>query len=154
MDELTVLMVHEHRDSLDIWEHSLTIRGVHVLTAHDGCEVVMCAATEVPDVVVLDLDASTDVMLETARLLHELPPTRDIPVVALTGQTDAALVERARTSGMRAVFIKPFHPDSLVPELVRLCGSVAAQRSAGRPTAPPYLLVETSDSLPVWPLGR
>src|SRR5262245_42865129 len=104
MDELKVLIVNEYQDELTAWEYSLTLRGLQVLTALEGCEAVMVAATEQPDVVVVDLDLPSDEALEVARLLHELRPTRDIPVVALTGQPDAALVERARLCGVCAVF--------------------------------------------------
>jgi CheY-like chemotaxis protein len=154
MDEVTALIVNEYPDTLSAWEYSLTQRGLHVLTASDGSDAVMKAATEQPDVVMLDLDLPAQEAFEVARLLHELPQTRDIPVVAMTGQTDRQLVEQARTSGIRAVFIKPCHPDSLVHELERLCGAEAARRAGGRDRLPPYLLVERSEPLHTWPLER
>jgi CheY-like chemotaxis protein len=154
MDELTALIVNEYPDSLAAWEYSLSQRGLHVLTASDGSEAVMKAATELPDVVLLDLDLPAQEAFEVARLLHELPQTRDVPVVAMTGQTDRRLVEQARISGMRAVFIKPCHPDSLVLELERLCGAEAARRAGGRDRLPPYLLVERAEPLHAWPFDH
>ena len=51
----TVLIVDDYPDALDVWEVYLRASGFEVLTAADGSQALLAAATHLPDIVVMDL---------------------------------------------------------------------------------------------------
>jgi two-component system response regulator MtrA len=89
--------------------------GFAVADARDGAEAIELARSQRPDLILIDLNLpEVDGIEATRQILSE----RDVPVVALTGATDAAVIERAVEAGAVDHVTKPFSERRLV-EAVR-----------------------------------
>ncbi len=68
-----------------------------ILHAQDGQEAVIAALTEPPDLILLDGHMPLLNGAQVAGILRQMPMTRDIPLIALTGEsTNGRLAERLR----------------------------------------------------------
>jgi CheY-like chemotaxis protein len=82
--------------------------------ARDGVEAVELAREHRPDLVLIDLGLSRlDGVEATRRILGE----RDVPIVALSGQSSGDLVGRAVEAGAVGYVLKPFSEAHLVETL-------------------------------------
>ena len=117
---LTVLIVDDYPDALDVWALFLRSEGFDVLTAANGHEALSHAVSAVPDMVVMDIQLPGLSGLEVARELRNSPPTRHIPLIAATGLSHSTQIDEARRAGFDAVIVKPCNPDVLITEIRRL----------------------------------
>jgi two-component system cell cycle response regulator DivK len=120
VDELTILVVDDYLDALDVWEMYLRTEGFNVLTAADGHRALATATAALPDLIVMDLDLPGLSGIEIARDLRSRLATRHIPLIAATGHSDVAQLDRARQAGFDAVIMKPCDPSMLLVEIRRL----------------------------------
>lgn len=119
-----ILLVDDYPDALEMWALYLRHCGYDVLTAGDGLEAVQIASTEVPDVIVLDLDLPGISGLEAARRLREGTATANIPLIAATGYSHTRQLQGAARD-FAAVLVKPCEPAVLVTAIERvLTGSM------------------------------
>jgi response regulator NasT len=82
--------------------------------ARDGIEAVELAASEQPDLAVLDVKMPRLDGIEAARrILDERP----IPIVMLTAYGQAELVSRAVEAGVFGYLVKPFREADLLPAI-------------------------------------
>lgn len=82
--------------------------------AHDGEEAVALAASERPDLAVLDVKMPRLDGIEAARrILSERP----IPIVMLTAYGQEELVARAVEAGVFGYLVKPFRETDLLPAI-------------------------------------
>jgi response regulator NasT len=92
--------------------------------ARDGLEAVELAREHRPDLILMDLSLpGIDGVEATRRILDE----RDVPIVALTGHSRRAGVERAIEAGAIAHVLKPFHDTHLVETLTGALADHAAR---------------------------
>ena len=117
---LTVLIVDDYPDALDVWALYLRAEGFTVLTAADGQQALARAHSERPDVVVLDLELPDVSGCDVARELRAAADTCHIPLIAATGCSHSVQLDRARASGFDKVLVKPCDPDDLVSEIRKL----------------------------------
>lgn len=123
---MTILIVDDYPDAVEVWEIILTDVGYRVITALDGRDGLHKAQTLMPDVVVLDLQMPGLSGAQVASALRADPRTAHIPLIAATGDSRGDLHE-ARALGFDALIVKPCDPDDLVREIRRL----APPRSSG-----------------------
>ena len=81
-----VLIVDDCAELIDVVRQSLEPRGFDVLQATNPFAAVREATARTPDVIVLDLNMPGMDGLEVVRHLKRIPETRDIPVIAFTGE--------------------------------------------------------------------
>ena len=82
--------------------------------ARDGVEAVELAASEQPDLAILDVKMPRLDGIEAARrILAERP----IPIVVLTAYGQDELVSRAVEAGVFGYLVKPFREEDLVPAI-------------------------------------
>lgn len=93
------------------------------MTADDGLTALEIAFREIPDIIVLDLDLPGITGFEAARRLRASPQTSHIPLIAVTGYSHIAQLDRAQESGFDVVFVKPCAPAALTHEIERLLSS-------------------------------
>jgi CheY-like chemotaxis protein len=111
-------MVDDDVESQELYEEILRWAGFDVVTANDGDTALALAKTESPEAVVLDIQMPGKDGLAVLAELRRHSTTRHIPVIALTGFSDAA--DRARlTGGFAQVLEKPCDPHSLIATLRR-----------------------------------
>jgi DNA-binding response OmpR family regulator len=77
-----------------------------VTTARNGREAVELAATSQPDLVMLDLGMPIVDGFMACRLIRAADP--DVPIVILSGRTDAASLRTAFDAGASDYLTKPF----------------------------------------------
>ncbi len=79
-----ILYVEDNDDNVYMLRGRLTRAGFEVAVATDGLEGVAMAASETPDLILMDLSLPTLDGWEATRRLKGAPDTRAIPVIALS----------------------------------------------------------------------
>ena len=122
---MTVLLVDDYADALEVWELFLSAAGFTVGTATDGVDGLAKARQLRPDVIVMDLQMPGLSGAEVAQALRADAATRHIPLIAATGHSRTQLSD-ARAAGFDSILVKPCDPDDLVAEIRRLAGAAGA----------------------------
>jgi CheY-like chemotaxis protein len=99
-----------------------TVAGWQVITVGSGSEGLVEAATEQPDVILLDLMMPDMDGLMTFQLLQENPETQNLPVILLTAKLQANDSLRYEELGLKAVISKPFQALELAHEIAQIMG--------------------------------
>jgi PAS domain S-box-containing protein len=94
----TILVIDDHRETVDLLADTLQRRGFRALRAYDGIDGIRLATEQLPDAVVLDLVMPGLSGFEVARRLKEQEATRGIPVMVFTFK-ELAADERSSLSG-------------------------------------------------------
>ena len=125
-----LLYVEDNDDNIYMLKMRLELLGdFEVLTAENGergCEV---AASEQPDIILMDLEMPIIDGWEATRRLKGNPQTRSIPVIALSAHALAGEREKALAAGCDEFDTKPIEFDRLVATLRRI---LAVRRSPTR----------------------
>jgi two-component system, cell cycle response regulator DivK len=109
-DPTHVLLVEDDRDTREMYSSYLSYSGLTVTEASTGRRALESVARQRPDVVVTDIAMPEMDGLELSRRLRADAPTRDLPIIAVSGQAS----ERAREAGADVVLDKPCEPDKLL----------------------------------------
>jgi putative two-component system response regulator len=109
----TVLVVDDLDTNLDLLERMLSAQGYNVRTAHDGQEALEAVAAAPPDVVLTDIRMPRRDGFGLCRELKAAPSTRLIPVVLMTGASEADDRIQAIEAGATDLLGKPID----LPEL-------------------------------------
>ena len=121
---LDILIIDDEDDIRRIAVLSLSRVGkMEVVDASGGQEGVKKAASERPDVILLDVMMPGLDGPATLSALRSNPATAEIPVVFLTAKAMASEIERLMGLGARGVLTKPFDPMSLPKQLMTCLGS-------------------------------
>jgi two-component system OmpR family response regulator len=121
---MKVLIIDDEDDIRRIAVLSLSRVGkMEVVDASGGQEGVKKAASERPDVILLDVMMPGLDGPATLSALRSNPATAEIPVVFLTAKAMASEIERLMGLGARGVLTKPFDPMSLPKQLMTCLGS-------------------------------
>jgi two-component system, cell cycle response regulator DivK len=118
-----VLIVDDVEDSRTIYVLWLKFSGYRLAEAENGQEAVHQAHLLLPNIIVTDLSLPVMDGLEATRRLKDDPRTKDIPVIALTGDVLPEHVEAARRAGCDLVISKPCLPDQLEDAIQRILGA-------------------------------
>jgi two-component system cell cycle response regulator DivK len=105
-----VLLVEDDRDTREMYYEYLSYSGMVVTEAATGRRALERVAEHRPDVVVTDIAMPEMDGLELSRRLRADNATRDVPIIAVSGQAS----ERAREAGADVVLEKPCEPDKLL----------------------------------------
>jgi len=94
-----ILYVEDNEDNVYVVRSRLTRAGFTILIATDGEQGVSMAATEQPDLILMDLSLPVIDGWEATRRLKATPKTKHIPIVALTAHAMAGDREKALNDG-------------------------------------------------------
>jgi len=119
-DKLTLLVVEDERDILNLLCYTLENAGYRVLRAETGSEGLNRARTALPDLVLLDLMLPDLDGFEVCRKLKQDSKTEGIPVVMLTARSDDGDVVTGLEVGADDYITKPFSPKVLEARIRRL----------------------------------
>jgi two-component system cell cycle response regulator DivK len=117
-----VLYVEDNEANVYMLKTRLTRKGYTVLTASDGAQGVSMAATERPEIILMDLSLPVLDGWEATRRIKADEGTRHIPVIALTAHAMAGDRERALTAGCDDFDTKPVEFDRLIGKIQTLLG--------------------------------
>ena len=102
-----ILVVEDNERNLKLLRDVLEYAGYDVRVARTGEDGVSLAASEPPDLVLMDLQLPGVDGMEALRRLRESPRTADVPVVAVTAQAMKQDRERALDAGFNGYIEKP-----------------------------------------------
>ena len=120
-----ILIAEDERDIRELVVFTLELLGGHtVVQAADGEEAVALAASEHPDLILLDMRMPKLDGLATCRTLKSSPETAGIPVVILSARGLDDEVQAGLDAGAIAYFVKPFDTGQLVADVDELLARV------------------------------
>ncbi|HEX7043646.1 MAG TPA: PAS domain S-box protein [Burkholderiales bacterium] len=102
-----VLIVDDNRDAADMLAETLRLHGHEVASHYDGEGVLQRALGFRPDVVILDLGLPGRSGFDVARELRAHPTLGRLPLIALTGYSQASDMEQSRAAGLDFHLAKP-----------------------------------------------
>ncbi|MCC4307209.1 DNA-binding response regulator [Alcanivorax marinus] len=112
-----ILVVDDSPDSLGMIHHALDRAGLTALVALEGEQALGIAEKMVPDLVLLDALMPNMDGFETCRRLKRHPELAAVPVIFMTGLTDAEDVVRGLEAGGVDYVTKPVRPDELIARI-------------------------------------
>ena len=115
-----VLAADDDEQVLAVLSAILGSAGHTVLLARSGEECVRVAQSELPDIILLDVNMPGMDGFATAEALAGRGETRNIPIVMVTGLIDGKDRVRALKAGAVDFLSKPFQPDELVAKVQSL----------------------------------
>jgi len=108
------LVVDDYDDAREMYSEFLAYKGFEVLQAQNGLQAMALAESLHPDLIVLDLALPDIDGIEVTRRLKASATTSSIPIVMITANAQAAMLDEARKAGCAAVLVKPCTPEELL----------------------------------------
>ena len=119
-----ILLVEDNEMNRDMLSRRLTRRGYEVLTADDGARGLAAAASEKPDLILMDMNMPEMDGWEATRRIKaasaENAEAPDIPVIALTAHAMSGDRERALEAGCSDYHTKPVEFPKLLAQIEAL----------------------------------
>lgn len=112
-----VLVIEDNDQNLYLVKFILERHGYWVMAARDGVDGINMAVSEVPDIILLDIQLPLMDGYAVARQLQEYPELANVPIVAVTSYAMAGDREKAIESGCRGYIVKPINPDTFMEQV-------------------------------------
>ncbi len=109
-----ILVVEDTEDNRRIIRDLLTSAGYELIEATDGAAGVAAAMSEIPDLVLMDIQLPVLDGYEATRRIKADPATRHIPIIAVTSYALSGDEAKARAAGCDGYVAKPFSPRQLL----------------------------------------
>jgi two-component system KDP operon response regulator KdpE len=130
---IRILVVDDEKQLLRALRINLTARRYEVVTAADGTDALRTAAKHVPDLVVLDLGLPD---MDGTDVIAGLRGWTKLPILVLSGRSDAADKVAALDAGADDYVTKPFSMDELLARIRALI-----RRAEADEAEPPVAIV-------------
>jgi CheY-like chemotaxis protein len=118
-----ILLVEDNEMNRDMLSRRLVRNGFEVVMAVDGSEGVAMAASEKPDLILMDMSLPVMDGWEATRRVKADDATRSVPVIGLTAHAMAGDREKAIEAGCDDYDTKPVELDRLIGKIERLIGA-------------------------------
>ena len=115
-----VLVVEDFEDNRFMMRRLLEMSGYRVVEAVNGNQAVEAAASEQPDIILMDLSLPQLDGLAATRRIREQQGSRRVPIVAVSAHDSADFHAEALAAGCNEYVTKPIDFDQLVELLNRL----------------------------------
>jgi DNA-binding NtrC family response regulator len=115
MDEMSVLLVDDEKDFLEVLTKRLRKRKLRLVAANSGAEAIRAIQDTPIDVVVLDMRMPQMDGLETLREIKRINPV--VEIIMLTGHADVEAAVEGMELGAFDYLIKPVDIDELLYKL-------------------------------------
>ena len=112
-----LLLVEDNEMNRDMLSRRLERRGFKVLIAIDGAKGIDMAASEKPDLILMDMSLPVIDGWEAARRLKADPATRHIPIIAITSHAMEGDRRQALDAGCDDYDTKPVELDRLLGKI-------------------------------------
>jgi CheY-like chemotaxis protein len=112
-----ILVVDDEEHIVMILKDSLEFSGFQVATALDGLEALERVASDMPDLVVLDIGMPKLDGWEVCRRLKGDPRTKDLPIIILTAYAQTSDQRKGAQLGADRFITKPCDLTFLVEEI-------------------------------------
>jgi two-component system cell cycle response regulator DivK len=117
-----ILLVEDNEMNRDMLSRRLIRKGYEVVMALDGQQAIEMAASESPDVILMDMSLPVIDGWEATRRVKAEDRTRGIPVIALTAHAMAGDREKALEAGCDDYDTKPIDLPRLLEKITALLG--------------------------------
>lgn len=114
-----VLIVEDNPNNRKLLVRVLEANQFDIMIANDGEAGVSTAIRHHPDIILMDLQMPRLDGFGALRALRQDETTRDIPVIAVSGNATTADRTRVSEAGFNAFVAKPFRIDNLLAEIRR-----------------------------------
>ena len=119
-----ILLVEDNEMNRDMLSRRLLRSGYEVIIAEDGARSVAMAASDRPDLILMDMSLPVIDGWEATRRIKATPELSKIPIIALTAHAMATDREKALEAGCDDYDTKPI-------ELQRLLGKIKTRLAPG-----------------------
>jgi two-component system cell cycle response regulator DivK len=117
---MKILYVEDNDDNVYMLKNRLSRAGFTVIIAIDGMQGVAMAASEQPDLILMDLTLPDIDGEEASRRIKADPATKRIPIIALTAHAMAGDREKAIAAGCDDFDTKPVDMPRLLEKIASL----------------------------------
>lgn len=117
--ERTVLIVEDDNLLGTMWSHLLTKDGYRILLATDGMDAYKTVISEMPQVIVAEKSVPKLDAYGLLSALRNLPETRHVPIILVTGHTESEEEARAFEKGFFDFIFKPVNEVTLKTRVKR-----------------------------------
>jgi CheY-like chemotaxis protein len=121
-----ILLVEDNEMNRDMLSRRLERKGFQVVMAVDGQQGVDLAVSEIPDLILMDMDLPIIDGWEATRRVKAGESTRGIPVIALTAHAMVGDRDKAMAAGCDDYDTKPVDFPRLLGKIETLLGGGAA----------------------------
>jgi two-component system cell cycle response regulator DivK len=112
-----VLVVEDQEDNRQILRDLLASAGIDMIEAADGPAGLAAAASERPDLILMDIQLPGLDGYEVTRRIKANPALSAIPVIAVTSYALSGDEDKARAAGCDAYVTKPYSPRQLLAKI-------------------------------------
>ena len=110
----TILYVEDNEFNRKIVRDLMARTSYRLIEATDGEQGVATALTEMPDLILMDVQLPKLSGLEATRKLRTDPKTAHIPIIAVTSFAMSGDDQKAKDAGASAYLAKPYSPRELL----------------------------------------
>lgn len=122
-----LLLIEDNEMNRDMLSRRLVRRGFDVVMAVDGAQGVAMAASELPDLILMDITLPVMNGWDATKAIKGDEKTRNIPVIALTALAMVGDREQALAAGCDDYDTKPVELPRLLEKIETLLGARGAQ---------------------------
>ncbi len=112
-----ILVVEDNEKNMYLMNFILVKKGYEVIQAATGEKGVELAASEAPDLVLMDIALPGIDGYETTRRIRQLAGRERVPIVAITSYALAGDREKGLAAGCNGYVEKPIDPAAFLPEI-------------------------------------
>jgi two-component system, cell cycle response regulator DivK len=127
---LKILLVEDNEMNRDMLSRRLARRGYEVVIAVEGESGIALAASEAPDLILMDMSLPVLDGWEATRRLKASPITGHIPVIALTAHAMSSDRDKAIEAGCDDYDTKPVELPRLLEKIQALLATAGARGTA------------------------
>ena len=113
----TILIIEDNVQNQYLMQYMLETEGYAVTLATTGIEGIHCAATEKPDLILMDIQLPGMDGLEVTRRIRSDEKGDPVPIVAVTSFAMAGDREKALDAGCTGYIEKPINPETFLKEI-------------------------------------
>jgi two-component system, cell cycle response regulator DivK len=117
-----ILVVEDTEDNRQILRDLLVASGYDLVEAVDGAAGIAMAASEKPDLILMDIQLPVLDGYEATRRIKADPALAHIPIIAVTSYALAGDEEKTRAAGCDGYIAKPFSPRQLLGKVREFIG--------------------------------
>ena len=109
-----ILVVEDTEDNRQIIRDLLTSFDYELIEATDGAAGVALARSEVPDLILMDIQLPVMDGYEATRQIRAIPALAQVPIIAVTSYALSGDEAKTREAGCDGYIAKPFSPRQLL----------------------------------------
>lgn len=118
----TILYIEDNFDNRMLVRRVLEAEGYRVLEAEDGLKGIDWLQSEIPDLVLMDINLPELDGYEVTKRLKQLPSMAQVPVIAMTANVMKGDREKTLAAGCDGYISKPIDIDSLSDQIAEFLG--------------------------------